>query len=426
MVRWIITLGVAAGLLAGAWSEGGRLYAWNLRERAERDYYSGNIDSALAKYSKLRKMLPRQPRSHTDFADSIAQALDGEPGRLMEPQAFDDLVNEAARAYLHAISASPPNAWAYAGLGSLAGTLSAARIRREGLDLSALSADPMASLDPVDRLYEAALVKAVQIEPHNYYYRDFLGHFYLRHGFQERALAHFQTATRLQPVLDRHFYLSRLATVSPTVLGAVEKGIKEALAAGTAEASAEKIHRFLADIYLRMGRLEEAKQNFEAAASLTANPHLIDIQIGRILATTGDDEGALQAFRRSAERSPDYSSAWLHLGLTLSRMGRHEEALQALRHARGLDPADYSPSWALAMVLDQSGRPDEAAALLENLIKIHADRQQAYSRLIRLYERQGHLSQAVRVARLLADRHPGEHVFEEQVRQLEKAMGENR
>jgi tetratricopeptide (TPR) repeat protein len=425
MLRWIITLGIGALLLAGVWSEGVRFYAWTLREQAEREYYAGDLESALASYSKLCELLPRDPRSHTDLADSIAQAIDGKPGRAMAPEEIERLAHVAARSYLNAISASPPNAWAYAGFGQLAGTLSAARVRQDGLDLSDLSADPMEGLRPLDRLYEAALVKAVQIEPRNYYYRDFLGHFYLRHGFQERALAHVRTAARLQPVLDRHFYLSRLATVSPAILGAVEQGIREALESGGAEASVEKIHRFLADIYLRMGRLEEARANYEAVAELTAHPYLVDIQIGRILAAEGDEAGALDAFQRSTERNPDYASSWLHLGMTLSRTGRHEEALEALQRARGLDPAGYRPSWALAMALDESGRLDEAAALLENLIKIHSDRQQAYSRLIRIYERQERLSQAVRVARLLAERYPGEHIFEEQVRQLERAMGED-
>jgi superkiller protein 3 len=298
-------------------------------------------------------------------------------------------------------------------------------MRWGGIDLSAMSVTPIENLLPVDRLYEASLVKAVQIEPRNYYYRDFLGYFYLRHGFQDRALAHFQTAVRLQPVLDRHFYLSHLATVSPAVLSAAEAGIKEALKSEDTETSAEKIHNFLAAIYLRMGRPEEARGHFEAVATLTEHPAHIEVRIGQLLVSEGDDQGALEAFRRATEHNPDYAISWIHLGQTLSRMGRHDEALQALEKARGLKPADFRPAWALAVALEESGRPQEAAEILENAIKIHKDERQAYIRLIGLYEQQGRLSQALRVARQLAAHYPGEYLFEEQVRQLEEAMLES-
>jgi tetratricopeptide (TPR) repeat protein len=423
-MRWIVTLGIAVVLLAGAWNEGAHFRAWKVREAAEKAYYDGDLEGALDRYAVVRGLLPEYPNSHTDYADSIAQALDGEPGRAMEAEVFEDLAAAAAQSYLRAIEASPPNANAFAGLGSLAGTLSNARIRREGLDLSEIPSDPMKGLRPIDRLYEAALVKAVQIEPRNYYYRDFLGYFYLRYGFEERAMAHFREAARLQPVLDRHFYLKRLAIISPTVLSAVENGITAALESKETEINAEEIQRFLAEIYLRMGRLQDARDHFEAVAAAAEHPHVVYVRIAQILADQGDEEGALEALRRATELGPDYSGGWLHLGLTLSRMGRHEEAVEALLRARGLEPTEYQPAWALAIAYESAGRLDEAADILEHLIGRHADRRQAYDRLIRIYERQGRLSQAVRVARRLADRYPEEQILREQVEQLERAMAE--
>lgn len=424
-MRWIVTIGIAAGLMAGSWSEGVRFRAWMVREAAEKAYYDGDLEGALENYSEVRSLLPGYPRSHTDYADSIAQALDGEPGRTMEAKIFEDLAALAVRSYLRAIKVSPPNANAYAGLGSLAGTLSNARIHREGLDLSEISNDPMDGLRPVDRLYEAALVKAVQIEPRNYYYRDFLGFFYLRYGFEDRATAHFREAARLQPVLDRHFYLKRLASVSPAVLAAVEDGITDALNSEETEINAEEIHRFLAEIYLRMGRLQDARDHFEAVAAETEQPHAVYIRIGQILAEQGDDQGALESFRRATELLPDSPGSWQHLGLALSRVGRHDEAVEALLRARGLRPTEYQPAWALAIALESADRLDEATEVLEIIIRTHGDRRQAYDRLIRIYERQGRLSQAVRAARQLADRYPEEQILREQVEQLERAMGES-
>ena len=206
------------------------------------------------------------------------------------------------------------------------------------------------------------------------------------------------------------------------MLAAVEQGIEDALAADDTMVSRYDIHRFLAAVYLRMGRLEDARTSLEAAAEVAPLPHAVDVQIGQLLAKEGNDEGALEAFRRSAERQPSYHRAWLNLGLTLSRMGRHDEAVEAALRARGLKPADFTSSWALARVLEAAGRNDEAAEVLESLIRMHGDRQQPYLHLVRLYEKQGKLSQALRIARQLATLYPNEPVFAEQLDQLEREL----
>lgn len=421
MLRWIVTLTTLAGLLWGAWIEGGRLYAWKLRRSADRVYYAGELDRSLALYERVRKILPGLPRSHTDLGNALAHVLEGTVGRQMPVQEFEALSARAARHYLEAIRVAPPNAWSYAALGSLATNLRAARIRETGIDLSSLSGDPLEDLFPEDRFSEAVLVKAVQIEPRNYYYRDFLGEFYLRHGFEDRALPHIRMAIRLHPVLGRHYYLSERVDVSPEVLAAVEQGIEDALAADDTVVTRYDIHRFLAAVYLRLGRLDEARTCLEAAAEVAPLPHAVDVQIGQLLAKEGNDEGALEAFRRSTEREPGYHRAWLNLGLTLSRMGRHEEAVEAALRARGLKPVDFTSSWALARVLEAADHTDEAKEVLESLIRTHGDRQQPYLYLIRLYEKHGQLSQALRVARDLAARYPEEPVFAQQVHQLEES-----
>ncbi len=421
MTRWLVSIVVLVLLLAWSWSEAARIYAWMARETAELAYYEGDLDGALAQYDIVKRLLPDSPKSHTDPADSISQALEGEYGLRLEPAVFDELANRAARDYLYAIRCAPPNAWSYAALGSLADTLRIVRTRRTGIDLSTMSADLMSNLRPEDRMYEAALVKAVQLEPNNYYYRDFLGDFYLRRGFQDRALAHFRTAARLQPVLDRHYYLSRLVTVSPAVLSAVEAGINDALQSEDTVVPPYDIYRFLAAVYLRMGKLEEARAILEAAAEVAPSPHTVHLSIGQILAKEGDDEGALAAFNRSIELKPDFYQAWMHLGLTLSRLGRFDDAVEAALQARSLKPTDFAASQSLASVLERAGWLDDATDVLENLIRTHGDRQQLYLQLINIYEKQGKLSYATRVARQLAARYPDEPVFQELLEQLEQA-----
>ena len=156
MSRWIVTLIVLAGLLSGAWLEGHRLYAWKLRRSADSIYYAGELDRALALYERVRDMLPGDPRSHTDLGNGIAHVLEGTAGREMRVGEFEALSARAARHYLDAIRVAPPNAWSYAALGSLAGSLRAARVRDSGIDLSGLSGDPLEDLFPEDRFSEGS------------------------------------------------------------------------------------------------------------------------------------------------------------------------------------------------------------------------------------------------------------------------------
>jgi tetratricopeptide (TPR) repeat protein len=424
MTRWLVSLAVVVGLLTGVWTEGVRLYAWAVRRAADRSYYGADLDSALAGYERLCRLLPRDPRSHIDLASAIGQALAGTSGRQMDLPTFEERAVRGARAYLRAIRESPPSAGSFAGLGAIARSLGVARVLNEEIDLSVLSADPLESMRPEDRFCEAALVKAVQLEPRDYYLRDFLGAFYLRLGMESRALAHIQAAVRLHPVLDRHFYLSELVRVSPAVLTAVEAGIREALAGNNRAVSPFRTQLSLADVYLRQGRVDDALASLEAASAVAPSPHLIDIRVGMILAEQGDDEGALRAFRSCVEHDPHHFRGWIHLGVTLSRLGRHDEAIEACRRARGLRPTNFTALSTLARVQEQAGRLDDAALVLESLIRAHPDRSTTYLQLITIYERLGRTSQAIRVARLLVDQHPEEQAFRDQLEQLERALAQ--
>jgi len=426
MTRWIVTAGVAAGLFLGAWNEGLHLRAWSLRTAAETSFYAGEVAEALVAYRKIARLLPSYPYSYVDPADSISLAVEGASSSRATARELESMIEDGVRLYLEAIRTSPPNAWSYAGIGSLAGRLHSARIREAGIDLGALAADPIANLTPADRLSEAALAQAVRIEPNNYYYRDFLGDFYMRRGFDERALAHIRTAARLQPVLGRHYYLGDLINVSPDVLVAVESGIQEALTEVNRDARSEQIYRFLGQVYLGLGRWQDARSSFESAAEVAQDPYLLDIQIGRTLEREGDLEGALAAFTRSAERRPDYYRSWLHLGATLSRLERYPEAVEALRRARGIEPTEYQPAWLLARALHRSGETDEALRILETLVWSHPERREPYQQLIEIHQTGGNTNKAVRMARRLASLYPDESVYQEQVEQLEKELAGRR
>lgn len=418
-MKWLATLLVGAAAILVVHSEWKHLQSWRLRERAESSYYAGDFKKTLARYDAVIDRRPGEPRSYTDPADTVSQYLGG-VGQELPQDDFERLTRLAVRYYLGALDASPASAWTYGRIASLAESLRERRAQGQGIDLARLSGN-VAALTPEDRLCEAAWVKAVQIEPRNFYYRDYLGDFYLRRGFEERAYPHLRYAVRLHPVLEKHFFLSEFAKVSPGVLLAVEQGAQDALAADDTEVSPYNIQRYLADLYLKLGRTEDARRSLESAAAVAPKPYLVDIQIGQLLAGQGDDAGALAAFRRATELQPDYFRGWMHLALTLSRSGAHDAAIDAAYKARGLNPTDFLVTSTLARVLDVGGKPDEAAVILEHLIRTEPDRHQSYTQLIGIYENGGRLSHATRIARLLAERFPDEESYRQQLEQLERS-----
>lgn len=421
MMRPLLSLVVVLLALGGILIEVSHVRAWRLRELAESDYYNGDFYAALSKYERVTALRSGEPRSHTDPADTISQYLSGS-GQDLPLDEFEALTAKSVYGYLKAIDSGPPGAWSYSRLAVLAEALGRARRADEEIDLGRLRGD-VSTLHAEDRFGEAAWVKAIEIEPRNFYYRDFIGDFYLRRGFTDLALEHLRYSVRLHPVVDAHYYLDEFATLSPVVLNAVESGVQDALEAEDTFVSEYDIHRFLAALYLKLDRRPDAIKSLEEATKVAPLPHRVDVQIGQILAQSGDDAGALEAYHRAAERKPDSARVWRSLAVTHSRMGNHDDAVEAAYRARNLVPGDYATSSTLAGVLETAGRSQDAIAVLETILMTHRDKPVVYGRLIDLYEQTGQIGDATRVARRLAARYPEEELYQEQLRQLERAVG---
>jgi tetratricopeptide (TPR) repeat protein len=417
-MKWLVTLFALALTSYAAVSEWNRVQSWRLRERADKSYYEGDFKKTLARYEIVIDRRDDDPRSFTDAGDTISQYLSGS-GQALPLETFEELAQRGVRYYLKAINLSPPNAWSYSRLASIADSLGRRRSKERGMNLAAMSG-AVTALSPEDRFAEAAWVKAIQIEPRNFYYRDLAGDFYWRRGFRDRGARHFRYSVRLHPILEKHYFLSDYSEASDGILRAVEAGVQDALEADDTDVSRYNIHRFLAELYTKLDRFDDAMRSLEAAAEVAPKPHTVDLQIGQLLLARGDDDGALAAFRRATERKADFSRGWLHYALALSRRDEHDQAVAAAYKARGLDPTDYVTTSALARVLQGAGQLEEAAEILEHALRSFPDRQQSYLQLIEIYEAQGKISMATRVARELSSRFPENELFKQQLKQLQE------
>ncbi len=240
------------------------------------------------------------------------------------------------------------------------------------------------------------------------------------HGRTAEAIAHYQTAIRLQP--DFPEALDDLANL----LGGQPGREAEALAAFEALVRLKpefgEIHNNMGVVLVRLpgrqadaiqqfeialrlrpdypeahynlafsmagvpGRVEEALTHYEAAVRLKPDYAEAQNGFGVFLARLpGRQADAIAQLERAVRTKPDYAEAHNNLGLLLVRQpGRATEALEHFDTALRLKQDFFEAHFNMGMTLRQLGRPQDAAAHFAAALKIKPDFTAAQNELERL------------------------------------------
>lgn len=154
---------------------------------------------------------------------------------------------------------------------------------------------------------------AVWLDPTDPDKRDTYASMLARHGMLPQALAEITRSVFNSPALNTHFYLSAelVRWLAPATRAAVEKGFKQAVAAGFPGAF-EGIGQFYASLNLP---LKEAAL-YAAAAGQTNDPaeraHYL-LEAGKAYAAAGYMPSAEGFFRAAIEQAPDDPAPYLDL-----------------------------------------------------------------------------------------------------------------
>ncbi len=111
-----------------------------------------------------------------------------------------------------------------------------------------------------------------------------------------------------------------------------------------------------ADIYLKTGRVERAREMIDTATSLGANNAPLFTTLGRIEVMAGDDAAARDAFRKAIQIDPAYPAVRLENGLLYVKQENFAEAVPELERYL-----------VLAGEGSQGARTDEVTALIGQL-----------------------------------------------------------
>ena len=163
-------------------------------------------------------------------------------------------------------------------------------------------------------------------------------------------------------------------------------------------------HRHLGQIYRRQGRWPEAEASLRKALELNTQDGCVRIELGVLYEIQGEFAQAAREFERAIALEPNHGGAHGHLGQIYRRQGRLPEAEASLRKALELDPQNgwaRSELHALCQNHVESGvlckdqdRFVEGEAEFKKALAIEPKNDRAYMGLWAIYHRQGRAAEA--------------------------------
>jgi tetratricopeptide (TPR) repeat protein len=404
-----LLLGVSLGYVGIV---GLRTAAEARRSAGEALLWSGDAEGAAAHFTGAAALDPLGTAGFVGEADALFEQA--ELSRLGSPAQLDPL-ERAIAAYRRALARNPGDPAAWAQLGRAYRSLAVAHRASQPIDIAKL--DQVASLrEPEDDLAISALVRAIEIEPHNYDYVNYLAEMRYAHGDPE-ALADYRRGTLILPRLLNHPYLQE-RTVPDDIMAAALQGARDALGTGNVVPD----YKILEDISLYLasrGKYEAALgANLESIRAGNNYPAWLWTRQGVWLAHLGRRAEARQALAEALRIDPERPSAHFMLGRLETADGNVDAALASLARARDLAPDDLEFQMELARTFDQADRFEAAEREYERAIHLPGGAVPATTALVSLLSRHGVLDRALVHARRLLEEHPNEPAFRKQVAEL--------
>ena len=245
--------------------------------------------------------------------------------------------------------------------------------------------------------WEATLV----LEPDFFGALHAKGAVYVEREAWDQAIDALQAAASAKPdYADAHYNLA-LAILGQGGPDAVAKAIKALETASSLDGEDLDVALLLADLYIKLLRLNDAKPVLEAAAGRAPDDARIQAALGRLALKAGDGAGALAAFDKAlavsgedagyqlgqaqallrlnrsqeaeaklaglAERAPESAVVWLEWGTALAKQGKLKPALEKMDEAVRRAPHLISAQVRRIGLLSDLGRCKDAKAAMRTL-----------------------------------------------------------
>jgi tetratricopeptide (TPR) repeat protein len=151
---------------------------------------------------------------------------------------------------------------------------------------------------------------------------------------------------------------------------------------------------FLAEAYLKLGRVEDAKQAIAQLDQLSQGDFRTMVGVGVLLARYHLYPEAIARFQQALQSNPNSDDAWYDLADAYFRRHDYTDALTAAQRVSPQGQKETNYLALLADILAHLGQYDEAVKLLRQQIAADPDQDQSYLSLALVYLRSGDTSGA--------------------------------
>src|SRR5215510_1141046 len=164
-------------------------------------------------------------------------------------------------------------------------------------------------------------------------------------------------------------------------------------------------YRYLADLYWRQERPDQAAHIVRALAEVMPDAYFLD-RLGSGYEESGLLGLAMLLYREAARVDPTFPGARYNLGRLLLKQGQREPGMAEVQEALRLYPEFAEAHEVLGLAYIEQGRLQEAVAHLQRALLLHPELATARNHLGRLYRAQGRLDEAIQTFRDLVARYP--------------------
>lgn len=430
--------GVVVIVLLGlnTWSGVGRIRTFVSQLRASRALQEGRLSDSMAALREALRWGPDDTNAHNMLAQVVRNALAN--GLPIEPGGHDPdgILGVGLAVAGYGIALNPADALGWFNLGTLYQGYRTSRIRLERMraadDPAAPEApesgDAVPGLEPEDRYTVAAVFEAIEREPENFFYHDYLARLYWERGLPLEAAREIQTSMSLTPRLDAHAVLQR-ADLLDDLAAAVLSGIEASEAnrfVGPVMAA-----RARAETLAKLERLEEAVQAYETLRRVGGDELASEslFRLGSIQQRLGRYADSIPMLEEanSLGGKDVWAALSLHfLALAHSKLGHLDQALEY--HERFLERAPDSPLAynAYAEDLEAVGRSQEAGQMYIAAVRRFPSDPWTYRRVIEHLRRHGEPARAIPYAEALRKVDPEDGSVEALIEALRREVRASR
>jgi arylsulfatase A-like enzyme/tetratricopeptide (TPR) repeat protein len=179
-------------------------------------------------------------------------------------------------------------------------------------------------------------------------------------------------------------------------------------------------YNYLASIYIKTKRLEEAAEILRQGINNTTDPYRLLSRLAIVYAQQGKLKEALEANEAALLIKPDYFDALLSLGGIKSRMGNYEQALSFYTKALDIEPENRFVRLDYAHALAGAGRTEEALSIYSRLESAFPEDSRIQEDLGIFYASQGKLQTALAHFKKAVDLKPSPPTYLNYAVMLEK------